>query len=182
MTNSEIDEVLGAPPSRWPGVVGTIGLILGAILFLDQIDDLLIPLVWTEDDWSRMLGPETAELVVRSLPPPAWLVTSSLVGMALAALLVVGSSRLRRRRRSGVTLCRTWSWLAIAWVAIDMASALWWLQAHADEIPGLASTGWQGYAAFGIVVALVVMLAYPVFLLVWLSRPEVAAEHAGWSE
>ena len=42
--------------------------------------------------------------------------------------------------------------------------------------------GWQAATALGIGFALVLLLAFPVFLLVWLARPEVRAEYSSWVE
>jgi hypothetical protein len=177
MTGSEGTGSVDKLPSRWPGVVGTIGVILGVLMFIDKIDDLLlIQFLRSEEKWSAMVGPELAEFIVGVIPPVSWMVSSGLIGMALAILLIVGSVRLRRRRQSGIALCRTWSWLAIAWVGIEMARAFWWFRIHGDEVGRFASSGWEGIAYFSVAVAFLVLLAYPVFLLVWLSRHPVVSD------
>jgi hypothetical protein len=168
---------LESPPSRWPRVIGTIGVILGAIMCIDKLDDLLlIQFLRSEEKWSGMVGPELAELIVRTIPPVSWMISSGLIGMALAILLIVGSIRLHRRRQSGVGLCRTWSWLAIAWVGVEMVRTFWWFRIHGGEVRRFASSGWEEAAYFSVAVAFVVLLAYPVFLLVWLWRHPVVLE------
>jgi hypothetical protein len=165
--------------SSWPDVIGIIGIILSVIIFVDKLDDLMT-LTWTEEQWSRLLGTPLAETIVRSLPPVGWRLVSSVAQMALAVLLLSGSLALRRRRRAGISRCRTWAMLAIAWVAVEIGWAIWWLSRYPEGLIGIPAATWQGFAAFGIAVALVLLLAFPVFLLIWFSRGEVRAEYEGW--
>lgn len=168
-----------SPRSRWPEAIGIIGIVLAIIAFLDKLDDL-VTLAWTEEEWSRLVGAPLADAIVRALPPVGWRLTSSLVQMTLAVLLFMGSLGLRRRQRSGVSKCRTWAVLAIAWAAVEIGWAIWWLSRYPTDVMGIPPSTWQGFAAFGIAVALVILLAFPVFLLVWFSRDEVRAEYESW--
>jgi hypothetical protein len=163
---------------RWPAVIGTLGIVLGVVLLLDKIDDVLT-LSWTAQDWGRIFAPDLADLIARSMPPVAWRVFSAAVQIALAALLIGGSVALRRRARSGVRLCRLWAWLAVVWIVVSMGRSVWWLQQHGGELPASPSIVW-GFAVMGIAFATVLLLAFPVFLLVWLSRPAVRGEYATW--
>lgn len=176
-------ETAASETRRWPRVVGTVGIIAGVLMFLDKLDDLLmLPLLRSGDWWASMLGEELAADVMGWMPPTAWIVVASLIGMALGALLFVGALRLRRGRRSGVALCRTWSWLAITWLLVEMSRVLWWFSGHAGELEELAPGDWQGSAALGILAALVVLAAFPVFLLSWFSKPAIKAQLAGWPQ
>ncbi len=59
-TDSAGNDAPASPPPRWPRVVGTIGAVLGAIMFVDKADDLaLIPLLWAGESRSLLLGPES---------------------------------------------------------------------------------------------------------------------------
>lgn len=180
LASPEVAESGDLETPRWPRVVGTIGIIAGALMFLDKLDDLLLlPVLRSRDWWARLLGEELGEQVVRWMPSGAWIAGASLIGMTLGALLVVGALRLRRGRRSGVALCRAWSWLAIVWLVIEMSQSLWWLSGHAAELQELARGDWQGAAVLGILLAIVALAALPVFLLSWFSRPVVKAQFAG---
>ncbi len=170
-----------AREARWPKAVGTIGIVLGVLIFLDKLDDMLLPLMWSEEKWQELLAPNVAEFVVRTLPPPAWLVTTGLIWMALALLLIAGSTRLRQHRRSGVTLCTRWAWLAIAMLGLETVRSIWWLSRHLGELQALVPGGWEGTAVFAAVVALMVMMAYPVFLLFWFSHPPVRDDYFAWT-
>lgn len=186
MTGSQTPD-RGAPPSgsaprpQWPRVIGTIGIILGIIIFIDKIDDL-VTLTWSAADWQTIFAPDIAELIVRASRPVGWHLLSGVVQMGLGVFLVVASIALRRRRRAGVSLCRVWAWLAIAWAVTAMGWAIWWLPRHAAEIPGLSLASWQAWAVFGIVFALVLILAFPVFLLLWFSKLDVRAEVETWPD
>jgi hypothetical protein len=161
--------------------VGTIGITVGVILFIDKLEDLITPLVWSEEDWSRIFSPRLAELITEAMPPMSWVIPSSVIGMLLATLLVAGSISLLRRRRSGIRMCQWWSWLAILWVAVESTVAIRWLGRFFPRISEFAQSGWEGLAAMGVIVALIVVLAFPVFLLLWFSRPPVRAQYAAWS-
>lgn len=178
----DVSHSTGPQHPRWPRVIGTIGIVLGVLIFLDQIDDLWMGLTWTEEDWRRFLSPEMAELVVETLRPRGWQLASIVTQMGLGLLLVAGSLRMHRRRPSGVSLCRSWACLAIAWAMADIGWAVWLLSRYAGEIPGTSIVSWQTAATLGIGFALLLMIAFPVFLLVWLARPDVKTEYASWLE
>jgi len=120
MSEPELPRESAEGPSRWPLTLGAIGIVVGIIMILDQVDDLLLPLFWNTEEWRQLVGRDLADFLVRSLPSRSWMVTTSLVKMALGALLMAGSVSLRRRRRLGVTLCRSWAGLAIAWLVVEM--------------------------------------------------------------
>ena len=168
--------------SRWPRVVGTIGIILAVIMVVDQVDDVITYLTWSPDDWRRIFAPEVADLVVRAMPPLGWLLVSAVVGSGLGLLLFVGSIFLRRRRATGVMLCRVWAWLAIVWAVLEIVRAISWFRGYSDELAGVPAEVWQSYAVFGIVIAMAVMMAFPLFLLVWFGRPEIRTEYEGWPD
>lgn len=168
--------------SRWPRVLGTIGLVVAIVIFLDKAEDIVTHLTWSAQDWRRVFAPDVADLIVRAMPPLGWRLFAAAVEMGLAVLLFVGAIALRRRRQSGVYLCRAWAWLAIVWVVAVMGWALWWLRQYQGEIPGISHIAWQGFAMLGILFALAVLLAWPIFLLVWFGRADIRAEYEEWPD
>lgn len=170
------------PLPRWPKVLGTIGAVLGALMFVDKADDLLlVPLLGADHGWRLLLGPELGDIAARSMPRAAWLFLYILSGGLLGLLLVIGSLRLRHRQRSAIALCKAWAWLSIGWLAVGLAGSLWWLARYSAEISRYAGPGWDKGAFSGALVALI-LLAYPVFLLVWLARAPVREEYQSWRE
>jgi len=166
--------------TRWPITVGTIGVVLGVVLILDNLDDL-VTLRWTAAEWRSIFGAYVADWITRTLPPVGWRLVSALVQIGLGVLLVVASVGLRRRSRAGVSRCRLWAWLAIGWVAVIIGQGGLWLLRHGSELSVLAAPGVRGYVAFAIALSLVLLLAFPVFLLAWLSRADVRTEYESWS-
>lgn len=165
---------------RWPTVIGTIGIVLGIGLLIDKVDDLMT-LRWTAEDWRRIFAPNLADLIARLMPPVAWRVVSVAVQIGLAALLLVGSVALRRRARKGVSLCRLWAWLAIGWAVATIVWGGLWVQQHSGELPAIALGGGQAYVLFALAFAVVLLSAFPVFLLVWLAKSTVRAEYETWT-
>jgi hypothetical protein len=169
------------PATRWPRILGTLGIILGALSILDKLDDLLLaPMFRSASWWSQLVGPDLGEKIVGWMPPPAWLAASTLIGIVLGCLLLVGSLRLRQRRRSGASLTRTWAWLAIAWLVVEIATSSAWLARYTGQLDDLSSAAWQVPAALGIVITFALLAVYPVFLLIWFDRTPIQSEVASW--
>jgi hypothetical protein len=180
MTTTAAAVSLDAPAPRWPGVVGTIGIVIAILTLLDKAGDLLFQLLASGSGWAAIIGPKMGPQIAPLIPPAWWIVLTSLAWAGLAILLLRASLRLRRREPEAIPLCRAWSWLAIGWFAVEMAYGLWWLNRISGQLDALAPAGWQGYAVLGILMGTVFVLALPVFLLVWLERPVVRREVGGW--
>ncbi|MEB3323327.1 MAG: hypothetical protein VKI81_10940 [Synechococcaceae cyanobacterium] len=161
---------------RWPTVIGTIGIVVGVLLILDNVDDLLL-LEWTEADWRRLVGPYIADMVVRAMPSVGWRLATAAVEIGLGTVLVVGSVGVRRREARGVTLCRVWAWLAIVWVLVGAGRGAFWLQRHGADLPAMATSG---PVVFALLLSVVLLLAFPVFLLAWFSSATVRHEIETW--
>jgi hypothetical protein len=170
-----------AGPTQWPGFVGVLGIAVSAVLFVDKAEELLTPWLWPQEAWRQRFTPAMANLVAETIPPMQWTLPASFVGMLLAVLLFVGSVGVLRRRQSGVRLCRSWAWLAILWGSAEVIIASVLLQRLALDAPQLAPEGWAGAVALGIFVALAMILAFPLFLLLWFRRETIRRETAHWS-
>jgi hypothetical protein len=80
-----------------------------------------------------------------------------------------------------VAQCRLWAWLAVAWVVIQMARGAVWLRRFGDDLPSVGPVTPHAYALFAGALAVAILLAFPVLLLVWFSRPAVRAEYERWA-
>lgn len=174
--------VTRVPSSRWPGVLGTAGVILGGLIVLDQVDDLLVFLWWDESDWARLFAPDVAEVIARAAGPVGWRLLSGLAQVALGTMLVVASVRLRGRRASGIRLSMLWAWLAIGFAVVEIAAAALLLARASGHVGLTAAGGLEAFAALGLALALALIVAWPILLLAWLTRPAVKAETAGWPD
>ena len=168
--------------SKWPMVLGTLGVVLGALMVLDTLDDLLFQLFWNEEDWAAWGGADIARSIVASMPPLAWALFSTVVQIGLGVYLVAGSLRLRRRRVSGVEMCRTWARVTVAWIIVSMGLALWWVGRIAGDFPGATQAEVESAALVGVALASLLLLAYPLFLLYWCSKDAIQGETAAWAQ
>lgn len=179
MEESPAIELSEAKALRWPRELGAVGCVLALLMFLDHLGDLG-PLSWSHQKWVEMVGADLADTVIAMLNPN-WIIPTSLFGMALAIYLLMASINLRRQRRLGVLQSRVWSWLAIALLAVETFRGAIWIIRNPDTFAALnaldGSTEWYEYILGAVVIA---VLLYPVFLLVFLSRPSIRAQYAGW--
>ena len=168
--------------SKWPKVIGTLGVVLGALMVLDTLDDVLFQLFWNEEDWAGWVGADIARSIVVSMPPIAWALPSAVIQIGLGVYLVAVSLRLRRRQASGVEMCRTWAKVTVAWVIVSMGLVLWWIGRIAPYFLGATQAQVESTVAWGVALAALLLLAYPLFLLYWISKDAIRAETATWAQ
>lgn len=70
----------------------------------------------------------------------------------------------------------------MVWPVSALGVGLWWVSRCVGGAPDVSAVYWHGSATFGVIVALCILLAYPVFSLYWLSRSDVRAEYRSWME
>lgn len=171
--------------SSWPKVIGIIAIVLGSLGILGGVYGVFTPQLL---GFFESLMPPGQEGGFEALEQHAgWTVATSLVGMAVAALLLVGGIGLAKRRPGSVAMCRVWSVLKIVLVLVNSAVAYRLMLTQFDAMgqsgPGAMPMG-PGFgkviAMFGVVVGLAWGWALPVFLLIWLGRGKIKAETSGW--
>ena len=165
---------------RWPRVIGTVGVVLAVLIILDKLDDLAL-LSWTEQDWAGVLGSDLGAIVYAALPPRAWRLFESVVQIWLGVVLLVGALALRRRRIEGVAACRRWAWWTIGWVIASTGVGLILARESLGDVPSFSTYSWRATAVFGVIVAIGILLTFPVFLLMWFAQEEVRAEYETWT-
>jgi len=174
---------LGTSKTSWPSTVGVIAIILGALGILGGLWGLLTPFI--------------ADLVAKFIPNGQsgmeaianhrWLMVAvALVSLSLAILLTVGGSALMRRKASGRGLLLLWSGIKCVEV-ISSAGITYVMQQEQFEFmtksqgtpmpAGLTSV----IGIFTIIFSLAFGFAFPVFLMIWLSRRVIKDEVSSWA-
>jgi len=151
-------------------------------MILDTLDDVLCQLFWSQDNWAAWVGEDIARTIAAAMPPMPWQILIAVVQIGLGGYLIAGSLRLRRRKASNVEICRTWAKATVLWVLVSMGLALWWVARIGGDLPGVSQAQVESAATWGVALAAIFLLAYPLFMLYWLSRDAIQAETAAWSQ
>ena len=172
-------------PSAWPGVLGTIAIVLGAFGALGSLFGA-VAILGMPRLFRRMLPPEAMAAMQASTPHQAATCALQALSLALAILLVVAGARLAQRRPSGAALLRRWAWLKIVIVLVSVAIGAMMAPAQFRAMqasgaggppPALQFIGPLIGACFGLVWG----WALPIFSLVWLGRAKVRSEIETWA-
>ena len=174
----------------WPKVIGIISIVLGAGGMLGNIWSVVAMLM--VDTFAGMAaqfspGPQmSAEMW--SGGRSGSLLCIYVAMFVLAVLLLAGGIGLVRRRRWAPKVCVGW---ALGKIAAAFATAAVGYQMQEAQMkmfandPNLAATGMSGGPMGAMVLVTMVFIviwlgAYPVFMLVWLSRRGVKEYVASW--
>lgn len=168
--------------STWPGVLGTVAIVFGVLGALSNLMGAVSPF---------LMG-----FVAQNMPPGqegvfgamiewrAWIVASSVLGVAAAVLLLASGIAVVGRRPSGPLLMRVWAvakmGIAVfgAWIGYVTQQAQFEAMAAQGQGPPAGFAGPLAYS--GVVLGLLWAWALPVFVLIWFARPKIKAEAAAW--
>ncbi len=179
-------------PANWPSVIGTIAIVFGSGGILVGLWGAASPFGMRFFEWAMEQSQPSAvvdrQVAVMEAGLP-WTVASSLLAAALAILLLLGGIRLTKRRRSSMRLLKFWVVMKIPVVVIVTIAGVLMQELQFEimgQSPGLTPMPFGGgFFDVMIVVTLVFGLAwgwaFPVFLLIWLSRGKIENEVAGWT-
>jgi len=159
------------PPtrSRWPTAIGVISTILGALGVLCAPVSLLMKLVKP--------GMMRQDPMLGRMPEwfRSYQICSDLVGIVMWAFLLIAGIRLLKRRSVGRSLHIAYAWIGVALTIVGTA-----VMAYATSSVDLPP-GFMTLFAVSIALGVALGLAYPIFLLVWFSRPKIRQEVEGWA-
>jgi hypothetical protein len=165
--------------SAWPTTIGVIAIVLGSLGTLQGIWGICAAFMFT--------GIVPAGFAMQSNPMlahPGLMATSGAISLAIAVLLLITGVGMVRRRKWSVTAARVWAVSKVLYGIV--AGALGWVLAQ-DQLaatsssvvpPGLKGM-MGGFMAGGLILSVFWAAAFPVFLLVWLSRERIKREVAG---
>lgn len=171
-----------AARSSWPTVIGTIAIIFGSLGSLQGVLGALSPL--TTAFFTPFMPKGQAEILQQST---VWTVASSIAGLVIAVLLLVGGIRIMGRQRRAVFLLRGW---AVAKILFTLVATVVGYQAAQLQLEAMQNdpntavwggTSLRTFGTVGLVFGVALLCALPVFMLVWFSRSKIKNEVAGWS-
>jgi hypothetical protein len=174
--------------STWATVIGVIAIVLGSGGILSGCWSLASPFVF--DFFRNMIPPGQAtgmEVMDAIDEWRSWTIINSLLTIAVATLLLVVGIGLLKRRRWAVGAGVAWAILKTL-LALVTAVFVYMIQqaafeAMGQQVPAAPGLGLAFYRMIAVCSAAFTVLwycAFPVFLLIWLSRAKVKADVADW--
>lgn len=206
--NSGMDDVISPPidagelphePAKWPVVLGWFSIVLGGLGILKNACSAASNLVWGGAGMKMFMGggnnPQ-AEAMEKAMTGMGPLIITmgvmSVVALGVSVLLLVAGIQLVKRQRSSVKLHVAWAWVRILVVLAEVGAGLVMNRAMTTAMlesmpkgpnappPGMMSTIMLMSGVCSAVFMLVLFLAYPITVLIVLSKPWAKAEIARW--
>jgi hypothetical protein len=174
--------------STWATVIGIIAIVLASGGILSGCSSLISPFV--VDFFRNMIPPGQAtgmEVMDAIEEWRSWTMINSFLTSAVASLLLVVGIGLLKRRRWAVQAGVAWAILKVLH-ALVTAVFVYMVQqatfgAMGQQIPAAPGFGPAFQQMIGVYSAAFTALlysAFPVFLLIWLSRAKIKADVADW--
>ncbi len=179
----------GAPPHRhptsWPGVFGVLGIIFGSLGALGKLGSFSWPIFrpWMMEWISRSVPRHEYDFIREFMPHNAYILSSGIIELGLAVLLLVAGIHLLKRRQSGARLIKLWAIISIPWALLESGFGM---SITRDLIPRLHDYGVHDipfvgfFTSVGIGIGLLFALAVPIFVLAWFASRRIATEVEGW--
>lgn len=180
-----------APRTRWPVVIGVIGIVLASLGLACGCAGYFGPALsqWGMDMQAQSgqpVDPYTAANLQAQQNLFLYTAILTTAGLIVAALQMVGSITLVRRRPSARMLMMGYAITAIFMACVSIGYQFM-MNAETERI--LAEQGAQAPQAFaqigliiGLAFGILFGFGWPIFLLVWFSRQKVRDEVAEWGE
>lgn len=173
------------PPSKWPTVVGVIGIIVASLGLLGSVccglaSPLYMPAAIEFMKQAPNMTPEQIDAKIAAIPPLYYILPASLVGLALSVLLMVGSIGLVRRRERSVKLLKIWAWTDLGYNVVSLPIQVMF-QMRGTAYPGAGPEEMIGPAST-LCCGGLLGFVFPIFVLMWLSRRAIKDEILMWAE
>jgi hypothetical protein len=173
------------PQSAWPTVIGVIGIILGACGALQGLFGLasVFFMSWLITIMPSAGGAAAGMQAMQDYWPLQ--AAAAIAALAVALMLIVGSAQLLKRQRHAARMLRVWAWskcgLALATTGVQFVLQQVNLQAMSSAGgPQLSGGVMTFFAVFGTIFSLGWLMLYPIFILIWLSRPAIRHDIESW--
>lgn len=170
-----------APRTVWPTVLAIIAFVWGGFSLLSSGCTIgMAPFYdWFADAMEDHVPAEQTELYRQFADLWVYWIVTGLIGLVLAALLLVAGAHLLKRKARARMLCMLWSILSI--IQMILATVINTIVVDVtNQAAGSMHQFSQIGALVGAVFGLALGIALPVFFLIWFARPRIRAEVARW--
>ncbi len=187
-------------PAKWPTVLGWFSIVLGGLGILKNGCGAFSNLVTGGAGMTSLFSgggksPQAAQIeqAMAGLGPWIMLIGGlNVISMFISVLLLVAGIQLVSRKRSSVGLHKAWSWVRIAMVVLETGAGLVVQSAMVSAVmsslpqgsggppPAAVSTMIMVFTVAGTCFGVLLALAYPVVVLVVLSKRWAKEEVARW--
>jgi len=176
------------PASKWPTVIGVIGIVLGSLgLLCGCLGYFQVPMQRWGANMAKQAGQADPMMEAQvKVAEQYQIFTLALltVGMILGVWMLWGTIQLVRRRRSARGTLLGWAMASTLFLAINIAYQSVLFRATLAELTQ-ANAGhrvgelWLG-AVIGGIFAVVFGLVFQIFTLIWFSRRKIKEEISLW--
>ena len=186
--------VLGIPVrgTKWPMIIGVLAIVLGVFNSVCNVCGVFAPVL--QDSLEKLLpagAMSEAKTEERWVP---WVAGASGIALLLGIMEIIGGGGLMKRAPWSPRILRTWAVLAI--VAAVASSAMYYkIESEKPSSFAVATSGPGATTTFptsmpaqvekamlgvGMCMGTGFVIAFPVFVLIWLGRETIREEIRTW--
>lgn len=175
--------------STWPGVIGAIAIVFGALGILNGLMAMASPFFV---NMMGNMGGQTTGMVETMKSWMWWVILSGVLTIVVASVLLAAGIGVVRRRAWGAKTMLVWAVLKFVWGGISVAGGVLMQMEQMKAMQAQTASPGQGVPAammtgmtdmvmiFGLGFGLLWAWALPVFVLIWFMRPKIRAEVRAW--
>lgn len=171
-----------APPV-WPSAVGVVSIILGALGLLGNAWQVASVFLLKLALGSAAAGNSQTQIMFQVQSDHAPLaIAAGLIGLVASALLITTGAGLCGRRRWGVKIAKIWIAVKVIAAAASAVQQALFFQAVSRALAAQGSSrSGAGFDLAWLCIGLLIALAFPVFMLIWLGRDKVRRDIGDFS-
>ena len=176
-------------PATWPTAVGVISIVFGVLGLITYAWSSIAPFFPELFASYSGVAPSMKETMRIQRDTAPWVAGGSVLESLCSLLLLIGGIGMTGRRPWSTKAARTWAVLKL--IVAVVATIIGFCVQRAvyaamakEAAPGspAAATAGMGpvFVATMSLLGFAWAVVYPIFMLIWLSRPKVLAEIARW--
>ena len=180
-------------PIVWPKTLGIICIVFGALGIMHGCFGVISLFV---TDWFTTLVPQQQAEMMDSMEPfKPWLITSGIMTLVLAIVLLIAGIGIVGRKVWSRNTVLIWSGTKMAFVIANSILSYMVQKANYEEMQEMMASDPNAVAAmsilgqimmwvgmFTIVIMIIWGWALPVFTIIWFSRKKARIEVTTWGE